>query len=231
MLFFIYSVITTSRSASKDFIQVHVGPNREIRTLQKKDLWDRPYFQDTRTGTNHFGLNADNTWELRHPQLVNIDSEDFQFVAEYLIDGDFGLRQPENQEQTKEAIAQCVSAWETGEKLGMDDMLEHIAEKIKFLEWDNEDVLTLAILIYRSSGPSLHAHEVMKDWVSSYLAHHFWVYIKDDTIGEYFRKRMRRLPELERDVFVKRAHSLTTGAEPDEDRKNDDDKLENDDEL
>jgi hypothetical protein len=112
-------------------------------------------------------------WELNYPQLDQVAIEDFQFAAEYLTDGDFGLRQPETH-QMKEAIAQCVSAWETANQLNMDDMLEHIAEKVKFLEWDNEDVLTLAILVYRVQGPLLDAHNNMRDWISSYLAHHFW---------------------------------------------------------
>ena len=198
-----------------------VGSEGEIRTFQKKDVWNRPYFQDSRTGINYFNLNDDNIWELRHPKLAHVELEDFQFIAEYLTDGEFGLRIPDGPDQNKEAIAQCVSAWETSEKLSMDDMLEHIAEKVKFLEWDNEDVLTLAILVYRTSGASLHAHEMMKDWISDFLAHHFWSYVKDETIGHYFRKRIRRLPELERDVFVKRAESLKTGADPNKDIESD----------
>lgn len=202
-------------------MQVPVGPDGEIRTFQKKDVWGRPYFQDSRTGINHFTLNDDNIWELRHPQLAHVQLDDFQFIAEYLTDGEFGLRNPDGPDQNKEAIAQCVSAWDTAEKLYMDDMLEYIAEKVGFLQWDNEDVLTLAILVYRTDGPSLHAHDMMKDWISAFLAHHFWAYIKDETIGHYFRKRLRRLPELERDVFEKRAASLRTGADPDEDVESD----------
>jgi hypothetical protein len=198
-----------------------VGPDREIRTLQKKDVWDRPYFQDSLSGRNHFHLNAENMWELHHDQLATIDLEDFRFVAEYLTDGDFGHRSPEGKDQMKESIAQCVSAWITGEKLGIDDMLEHIAEKVQYLDWDNEDVLTIAIMIYRSPSPVLHAHESMRKWVSGLLAHHFWTYIKDEGIGHIFRKRLRMLPELERDVFVARAEILMRGAEIDSDQESD----------
>jgi hypothetical protein len=196
-----------------------------------KDVWDRSYFRDSRAGTNHFDLNKDGMWELRHPQLVNINIEDFQFIAEFLTDDGFGLRQPETHEQMKEAIAQCVSAWATAEKLNMDDMLEHIAEKVKFLEWDHEDVLTLSILVYRAPSPSLDAHNTMRDWISSYLSHHFWSYIKDEAIGHFFRKRLRMLPELERDVFAKRAQSLTTDADPDEDEESDEEALGDDSDL
>ena len=194
-----------------------------------KDVWNRPYFRDPRTGINRFTINDDGAWELRHPELMKIDPDDFQFVAEFLTDGDFGVRFPEDDEQTKEAVAQCVSAWETAEKLGLDDMLELIAEKVKFLSWDNADALTWAIIVYRTSGPVLPAHEAMRDWISGYLAHHFWTYIKDETMHSVFRKRIRKLPELERDIFVKRSQSLATGAEPDEDQESDEDDGNDDD--
>ena len=105
-------------------------------------------------------------------------------------------------------------------------MLEHVAEKVKFLEWDDADALTWGIIVYRSSGPVLHAHEMMREWIAGYLAHHFWSYIKDDTLHNIFRKRLRSLPELERDVFAKRAERLATGAEPDEDAESDEDELD-----
>jgi hypothetical protein len=203
-----------------------VGPGQEIRTLLKKDVWDRPYFQDSRSGRNHFHLNDDNMWELHHDALATIELEDFRFVAEFLTDGAFGHRSPEGKDQMKESTAQCFSAWATGEKLGMDDMLEHIAEKVHYLDWDNEEVLTMAIMIYRSSSPVLHAHDMMRKWVSGLLAHHFWTYVKDEGIGNVFRKRMRMLPELERDVFIARAESLTRGAEVDSDLESDEDEAE-----
>ncbi|KAH7077796.1 hypothetical protein BKA63DRAFT_439951 [Paraphoma chrysanthemicola] len=213
---------------SRDFVQLRVGQNLDVLTLQKKDVWDRPYFKDSRGGLNHFILNEENTYELRHPGLAEIDVVDFQFVAEYLTVGEFGIRFPDDKEQAKEAVAQCVSAWESAEKLTMGDMLEHIAEKVKYIEWDNEDVLTLAILVYGSSGARLPAHDAMRDWISSYLAHHFWVYIKDDAITNPFRKRLRRLRELERDVFEKRTKHLTAGVE-DEDDESDEERINDED--
>ncbi|KAF2033730.1 hypothetical protein EK21DRAFT_98129 [Setomelanomma holmii] len=217
-------VVDGDLSGSRDFVQLRIGPNQEVHTLQKQVVWDRPYFRNTRTGTNHFTINQDNAWELCHPRLVHVETEDFQFVAEWLTDGEFGIRSPDDKEQTKEAIAQCVAAWEAAEKLDMDDMLEDIANKVKFFEWDNEDVLTLAILVYRSSGPRLPAHELMREWISSFLAHHFWIYIKDETIGNAFRKRVRQLRELERDILKKRSENLTTGIE-DTDQESDEEQI------
>jgi hypothetical protein len=243
--------LNSCSSKSKDFVQIPVGPDREIRTFQKKDVWDRSYFRDSRTGTNHFIINQNGMWELKYPRLDKVNIEDFQFVAEYLTDGDFGLRQPETH-QMKDAIAQCVSAWETANKLNMDDMLEHIAEKVKFLEWDNEDVLILAIMVYRAQGPLLDAHRDMRDWVSSYLDHHFWsctsspstLYnfwvvnrsrtfpdMKDDAIGPFFMKKLRLLDGLECDVLSKRAKRLAMGIEMDEDKESDDEILGDDTDL
>jgi hypothetical protein len=205
---------------------LRVGPDLDVRTLHKKDVWDRPYFKDTRTGINYFTFNEENNWELRHPCFSRIEVDDFQFVAEYLTDGAFGVRHPEGAEN-KDAIAQCVSAWETAEKIGMADLLEHIAEKVKYIEWDNEDVLSLAILIYRTSGPGPipHAHEMMRDWISTYLAYHYWGYIKADALRNIFIKRLRNLPELERDVTVKRGQDLAIGAEADENAESDEDEM------
>jgi hypothetical protein len=220
-----------SRSESTDFIRVVVGPNKEIRNFQKEHVWDRPYFRDSRTGTNRFEPSEDKVWELRHPELATIDIEDFRFVAEFLTDDDFGVRIPDTPEQNKEAIAQCVTAWEAGEKLGMDDLLEHIAEKVRYLEWDKEDVLTLAIMVYRTPDPVLPAYTTMREYLSSLMAHHFWAYIKDDIVGPYFRKRLRRLPEMERDVLERRAEILRKGEEQDEDEESDEDMLGNGEDL
>jgi hypothetical protein len=220
-----------SRSESREFIRLLVGPDAEVHTLMKKDVWDRPCFRDSRMGINYFYTNEDNVWELRHPQLSTITTADFQFVAEYLTDESFGIRLPDTPEETKEAIAQCVAAWEAAEKLGMDDMLDHIADKVKFFEWDNEDILILAIVIYRSEGPTLPAHTALREWTSSSLAHHFWTYIRDETVGPLFRKRLRKIPELERDVFMTRGELMKNGAELEEDEESNEGELGDDDAL
>ncbi|KAF2819087.1 hypothetical protein CC86DRAFT_398992 [Ophiobolus disseminans] len=224
-------VVEGELSESKEFVQVLVGRHGEMRTFLKKDLWNRPYFRDARTGIMYFFLTEEGIWQLRHPQLININIDDFQFVAEFLTDEAFGIRYPEDQEQNKEAVAQCVSAWEAAEKLGLDDMLAHIAKKVHFLQWDNADVLTWAITLYRTSGLVLEVHQELKDWVAGFLAHHYWAYIKDDTIGDIFRKRLRVLPELEKDVTVKRAELLTTGAKFDEEEESDEDAMVDGDDL
>jgi hypothetical protein len=205
---------------------VLVGRDHVVRNLPKAAVWDRPYFNDPRSGTNRFVFTDDNTWELRHPGLASMDLDDFQFIAEFLTDGDFGIRAAEGDDQNQEAIAQCVSAWEAGEKMGMNDLLDHIADKVNYLRWNLEDVLTLAIIVYRPPGLVMPANESLRGWISGYMAHHFWEYIKDENIGNYFRKRMRGMPQLERDVFIKRAGLLTSGAERDEDEESDEGELD-----
>ena len=202
-------------------MQVPVGPEGVVYTFPAKDLWDRVYFRDARSGVNHFSLNDSNVWELRHPALPTIDAEDFRSVAEFFTDGAFGVRFPENQEQNKEAIAQCVGAWDTAERLRLNDMLEHIADKVNYLQWDNIDALAWATTVYDTGGPVLDAHTAMRNWASSYLAHHFWPYIRDKNLSSIFRKRLRTLPELERDVFEKRFENLKAGVEQDEDEESD----------
>ncbi|KAH7400568.1 hypothetical protein DE146DRAFT_612058 [Phaeosphaeria sp. MPI-PUGE-AT-0046c] len=212
-------------SESKESVRIAVGPDREIRTLLKNHVWNRPYFREPRSGLNHFTLKDDNIWELNHPELAKLDLADFQFLAEYLAEGEFGLRYPEGPEQTKEVIAQCVSTWEMGDKLGMYDLLEHIVEKVQYFEWDNTDVLIFAVIVYRTPDQPTPAHESMRDWLSGYLAQHFWTYIRDDTIGPLFRQRLKAIPDLERQVFEKRTAMLVSGAELDEDGESDGDGL------
>ncbi|KAH8732366.1 hypothetical protein GQ44DRAFT_602102 [Phaeosphaeriaceae sp. PMI808] len=225
-------IIECDLSESKEFVHVVVGPEHEIRKFHAEILFKRPYFRDQRTGINFFELNQKGIYELRHPQLNNIHVDDFQFVAEFLTSGGFGIRQAEGDVQTQEAIFQCVSAWEAAEKLGAHDMLYHIAVKVQTLAWDDDNLLALANVVYRSSGPAVHAQEELKDahtelkeWISETLAHRFWAIIDDKTIGKRFRRRLKRFPELERNVFSQRAQRLTMGAEMVEDAESDDDNV------
>lgn len=224
-------MLTQHSGDSKQYVQLVVGRDSEVRRLPMKTVWNRPYFQDSRTGINHFRQNEDGIWELNHPQLASITIEDFRFVGEYMEVEGFGIRVPDTAEENKEAIAQCVAAWDAAEKLGMDDMLDHIANKVDYLEWDNEDMLIMAITVYRSRDVTLPAHTTLRDWASKALAQHFWTYMKDANIGTFFRKRLRSLPELERDVFMRRAASLGTGVEMLEDQESDEDEMAGDDHL
>jgi hypothetical protein len=202
-----------------------------VLNLPKEDVWNRLYFRNAGSGTNRFDYTEGGAYVLRHPALASITTDDFQYVAEYLAVEEFGIREPFTPEEVKIACAQCISAWESAEKLGMDDFLDHIAKKVGFLAWDHAEVLAMAIIVYRGRGAVLCAHERMREWASGYLAQHFWALTKDPEIGSIFRKRLRKLPELQRDVFVKRAQNLVAGTEQDEDQESDEDDLDSDEDL
>ncbi|KAL5118044.1 hypothetical protein ACEQ8H_004030 [Pleosporales sp. CAS-2024a] len=199
-------------SESREFIRIVVGRDAEEFMLPKEVLWNRVYFRDSMTGTNHFALNEQNIWELRHPQLVNMEAQEFRLVAEYLSGDKFGLREPETPDQEDEAIAQCVAAWDAAEKLDMHDMLDEIAHRVEFLAWEDTCLLVFAKKVYSAQGPVLPAHDTVRNWLSGTLAKRFWALEMDPVMGSQFRKYLRRLPELERDVFVKRGVLLTQGA-------------------
>lgn len=138
-----------------------VDPQRRRYKLQlmKHNIWDRTYFRDTLSGSNYFEPVGDNTWELVHPRLAEILPEDFRLAAEFLSDSSFGIRDPETEEQVAEAFVECITAWKTAELLSMDDLLEHVVEKVRSARpWcDPFNVMLFACFIYTNDVP-LKAH-------------------------------------------------------------------------
>ncbi|KAF1932644.1 uncharacterized protein M421DRAFT_89018 [Didymella exigua CBS 183.55] len=220
---------------SNQFVQVFVGPEidpangsdidpqRRKYKLQllKQHVWDRPYFRDALSARNYIGPIGENTWELVHPRLVDISPEDFRWAAEYLSGGDFGHREPETEEEVKDTFAQCMSARRTAELLNMDDLLEHIVDKIRAFQpwWDLWNVMAFAVSIYQSEV-SLQAHDDLKELFTGYIADLFYIYIEDDHISTTFTDRLKQLPELERDVLKKRFAQLEHRLQPQEEKNN-----------
>ncbi|KAJ4350741.1 hypothetical protein N0V95_004473 [Ascochyta clinopodiicola] len=200
------------------FVQVFVGPKVEDDPeadperkqhrfqLMKCHVWERPYFRNTVSAHNYLTPVGENTWELEHPRLSDISPDDFKLVAEFLSDGDFGHRRPQDEEKVAETFAQCISAWQTAELLNMNDLLDHIVMKIKKTQglWDMVDVIAFACSVYQSEI-SLQTHDELKALFSEYIADYFYVYIGDDHLNSHFITRLQQLPELERDVFEKKA--------------------------
>jgi hypothetical protein len=193
-------------SESKEFVQVSVGDPAEIFMLPKPDVWNRPYFQDERTGINYFDLNDQGMWVLKHPKLATMSSEDFGFIAEYLGSGDFGHRFPENEEQIEESFGQCISTWVTADLLGMNDLLDDITEKMehRISPWPLWDVMAFACYVYGYTSVLLPAHDKMKALLADSMAEHYWIYIDDEHLSGQFLERLRELPELERDIQGRR---------------------------
>jgi hypothetical protein len=194
-----------------------IDPQRRKYKLQllKHHVWDRPYFRDTLSARNYIEPIGDNTWELVHPRLVDIAPEDFRWAAEYLSDGDFGHREPETEEEAADTFAQCVSAWRTAELLDMDDLLEHIVDKIRSSKpwWDLLNVMAFTVSIYQSEV-SLQAHDDLKALFSEYIADLFYVYLEDDHLSSNFTDRLKQLPELERDILRNRMTQLERRVQP-----------------
>ncbi|XPS96267.1 hypothetical protein M3J09_005538 [Ascochyta lentis] len=222
-------VIEEDLEESSQFVQVFVGPKVEDDPeadperkqhrfqLMRCHVWGRPYFRNTLSAHSYLTPVGENTWELQHPRLPDILPEDFRIVAEFLSDGDFGHRQPQDEEKVAETFAQSISAWKTADLLSMDDLLDHIVEKMRKAQpwWDMVNVMAFACIVYQSEI-SLQAHDEMKALLSDYIADVFYVYIGDDHLSGHFTARLQQLPELGRDVFTKMAAQSSRRLPPQE---------------
>lgn len=220
-------------AASKEFVLIYIGSQGEERMVHRSCVWNRPYFRDVRTGIMRFSHNEDGLWILSHPAFADVEPDDFAYIAEYLESGDFGLKRPNGEEEVQEAFAQIISAWITAQKLDMTDLLDHILDKLERLApWDMWHVMTFACLTYESQGPCLPAQERLKDMLATDIARNYWIYIEDDHLSASFVQRLKDLPELERDIFIRRTLTLNARlqSEEDEDRE-DNENGENDEDV
>ena len=175
-----------------------------------------------------FELTDSGMWELNHPALTEIDPEEFALIAEYLESGSFGNRYPRDGKEMDEAFIQMGSAWETAERLGMTDLMDHIVERLEFLQpWDLLSVLAFACTVYASPGPFLPAQEGLKDMLTTHMAEHYWVYIEDDHLNAIFIQRLKEFPALDLDICVERAKALEAQLDTDDDEEEGEDDDEN----
>ncbi|EDU51505.1 hypothetical protein PtrSN002B_001559 [Pyrenophora tritici-repentis] len=198
-------------SQSKEFVQIPVGPDGVVSTLAKACVWNRKYWLDVRFGVNHFDLNDDGIFELQHPGLPEIDPDDFVFAAEYLESSDFGHRNPRDgdDDQMQEAFVQCIAAWGVAEKLCMHDLMDHIVEKLeRHIEPELMAVVIFAAQIYEAEETPLPSQMRLKDYLATYIAQNWWIYVGDDHLSGPFIERLKTLPELERDIYARRLVAL-----------------------
>lgn len=183
--------------------------------LLKLCVWDRRCFRDTVSARNYFTPVGENTWELQHPRLSEIDPEDFKLVAEFLSNGYFGHKHPDDEEQVANTFAECISTWRTAELLSMDDLLDHIVDKIRATRpwWDMVSVMAFACSVYQSEIP-LQAHVEIKTMLSEYIAEWYDIYIEDDHLRSEFMTRLRQLPDLKKHVLAKILSQLDQREEP-----------------
>ncbi|RMZ71523.1 hypothetical protein GMOD_00006646 [Pyrenophora seminiperda CCB06] len=213
-------IVEGELSNSEGFVQIPVGPTGEVSTLPKGCVWNRQYWQDIRYGVNHFDLNDAGIWELRHPALPSIAPGDFAFAAEYLESDDFGHRDPRGGDSNikEEAFVQCIAAWGVAEKLRMTDLMDHIVDKLeRCIEEPELQVVTIfARQIYEAEDLGLPSQARLKDWLATYIAQNWWIYLGDDHLSGVFLETLMRLPELERDIYVRRLVALNERLDGDE---------------
>lgn len=218
---------------SNHFVQVFVGPEAEADPtddtdidperrrhrfqLIKRHVWNRSYFRNTVHAVSYITPIGENTWELTHPKLSNIDPKDFRFAAEYLTDGDFGLRRPDGEEQIQEAFAQCSSAWEVAQQLNMDDLQEHIIEKIQGIApWDMYNAFGFALLVYNTDEVSSGACRRLKKMLCAFISEHYAIYLRDEALRDQFLDRVGQLPQLAIDIHRNCASILEERQRPTE---------------
>lgn len=152
---------------------------------------------------------GENAWELQHPRLEDIHPDDFRLVVEFLESGDFGHRHPQGEEQVAETLAHCMSAWTAAEKLNMDDLLDHIVNKIKSTadDWNMHSMMVFACFVWQrqSSDYETEAHDQMKSLLSAYIAEHFFDYVEAEELRSEFLDRLKQAPDLQTAVFEKLA--------------------------
>ena len=143
----------------------------------------------------------DGTYRIGLPCLEDFHRDDFRFVAEFLQTGRFGYSVIDD-ENRREALAQCAAAWEIGDRLGMEDLLEHIAEKLEHIRpWELEDAFIFATIVYMTPDALLDGHGRVKRLLTDFLAENF--YDLAQRHGNSFTDRLQKVPELERDIHLK----------------------------
>jgi len=159
-------------------------------------------------------LKGDRAWSLVMPGLEAITPDDFQFAAEYLSTGNFGTRTIDDDNRDT-AMAECITAWEAADRLGMEDLLELVVDKSKqTMPWTYEEVSYFSGIVYRMAGSLLDSHETMKDLLADYIANNYYDIL--ESFGDIFTTGMRKIPELERDVFKKLVASAERRMEAEE---------------
>jgi hypothetical protein len=157
---------------------------------------------------------------LIHPRLPEINPEAFNCISEYLTsaDADFGHRSPEERD-VEDTFAECIIAWKTADVLGMDDLLDHIVNKMRTMEpwWNDHIMMLFARNIYQTTDFMASAHTNMRNILSSYIAMNFFDYMTESSeLRNEFVKYLKLLPQLERDIYSKRMENLNTQLELEE---------------
>ncbi|KAJ4304999.1 hypothetical protein N0V90_000527 [Kalmusia sp. IMI 367209] len=186
-------------SDSREFVTFLIGKEREPFFIPLAEVQKRPYLSNDKIGC--LTTMEDGTYRINLPCLEEFHRDDFGFVADFLQTGRFGYSVIDD-ENRREALAQCAAAWEIGDRLGMEDLLEHIAEKLEQLRpWELEDAFIFATIVYMTPDALLDGHERVKRLLTDFLAENFYDLARKH--GDSFTYRLQKVPELERDIHLK----------------------------
>ncbi|KAF2464707.1 uncharacterized protein BDR25DRAFT_241617, partial [Lindgomyces ingoldianus] len=187
-----------------DFVTFLVGPHRMSFVVPFKAIKNRAYFVGPHL---NFVIQKGNGYYFDRPILSRIHPEDFHMVADFLLTDDFGRRVIENEDQRRELIDECLSAWAVAEELGMLDLMEHIANKLRrSLPWPLEEALSVAGLVHKRKDSFDPIQNRLKDLLAGYIADNFWEYIGNHLTS--LVQKFKQCPELEQRVLEHRVEKL-----------------------
>lgn len=99
----------------------------------------------------------------------------------------------------------------------MDDLQEHIIDKIQATTpWDMYHIMAFAVTVYSSTDFPSEACLRFRVMLSSYIAEHFTIFVRDEALREQFLDRLQQIPALRADVHMKVAEEARAQCQPDD---------------
>lgn len=189
------------------FVTVYGGDPPEAHSIPTRDLVDRAYFRSEMTGKCYFEFDKKSKqMRLTHPNLPELSSQHLGYVLEFLTQGTFTLLPPNEDNDPGTPFIQCGSAWEAAELLDMDDMIEHVADKLEteVKPWEMYDVLYFAGRLYDSDVTPYEATERLKAMLVKFIVDRYDEYQGSDELGNSFRNQLKSRRDLEEAIQAKR---------------------------
>ncbi|KAF2016147.1 hypothetical protein BU24DRAFT_462338 [Aaosphaeria arxii CBS 175.79] len=185
-----------------EFVKFPVGPNRKPFYIPLHVVRDNGFCSAIQ-GDSIVRKNGKG-WIYDRPSLCRVQPDEFEFVADFMYNKEFGLRQIGSEEEKARCFAECAGAWTAGEEIGIEELLDHIVAKLpQTAPWSDvglEIVLFFAARVWETSGEPSRAHRDMKAMLSTFIADHFFEYVCAH-FGD-FKKQLDETPELAADIYT-----------------------------
>jgi hypothetical protein len=186
-------------SDSKSFVEFLIGPDKVQFLIPRHEIKRREYFEVIHH--KYEQPKGETTWAVVMPCLATIEPDDFQFVAEFLSTGNFGIRVVDDSNRDS-VMAQCIATWDVADQLGIQELLDLIVTRAQAaMPWSTEEVTYFSGVVYRVDGSVFGAHVEMKKLLAGYIADNFWDMVEN--FGRAFTDDLKQIPELERDIFAR----------------------------